>query len=544
MSEKKITSQEYNQWLAELKEKIRNSQLRAGLKVNTELLSLYWELGKAMTDKQANSTWGDKIITQLAADLTAEFKDLEGFSRSNLFNIRKWYQFYAADPQIVQQSVGLLSQSGEQGADQIIQQPVGQFPAVLAIVPWGHHIQIVTKSQSVDEALFYVQQTALHNWKRTVLIYQIESGLFQRKGKAYNNFEITLPKVQSELATELLKNPYNIGFLNLTEEANERDLENAILANLKKFLMEMGVGFSFYGQQFHIKVGEKDYYIDLIFYHTRLHCYFVIELKVTEFEPEHAGKLEFYITAVDEQIKLPEDSPTIGLLLCKTADKIIVEYTLKTKTKPMGVAEYKHVIPKELRDELPDEEILKQELEKEIIIPQKPINEKINKLKEIVQRIKTDPADLEKNNDLVKKVFANIVRPLIAFIETKMVDVKPLFQKTRIEWRLNEKHLGAYVTSYDVDVHLTTTENVWVFGFEFALETFIHGGVKAFNVWHRLEINLDKHKYTIGPERGKVWMEKVYSRFPSENELDELANRFVENMLDDINNNAERILES
>jgi predicted nuclease of restriction endonuclease-like (RecB) superfamily len=543
MSIKKITSQEYNQWLAELKEKIRNSQLRAGLKVNTELLSLYWELGKAMTDKQANSTWGDKIITQLAADLTAEFNDLEGFSRSNLFNIRKWYQFYATALPIVQQSVGLLFQSDEQGSDQIVQQAVGQIPAILGIIPWGHHIQVVTKSKSIEEALFYVQQTALHSWKRTVLIHQIESALFHRKGKAYSNFEITLPKVQSELAAELLKNPYNIGFLNLSEEVSERDLENAILANLKKFLLELGVGFSFYGQQFYIKVGTKDFYIDLIFYHTRLHCYFVIELKVTEFEPEHAGKLEFYITAVDEQIKLPEDNPTIGLLLCKTADKVIVEYTLKTKTKPMGVAEYNHVIPKEWRNELPDEKILKHELEKEIIIPQKPFNEKINKLKEIVARIKTDPADLEKNNDLVKKVFTNIVRPLIELIETKMTDVKPLFQKTRIEWRLNEKHIGAYVTSYDIDAHLMATENIWVFGFEFALETFIHGGVKAFSVWQRLEINLDKHKYMIGPERGKIWMEKVYSKFLSENELDELADRFVETMVDDINNNAERILD-
>lgn len=540
--ENKITSQEYKLWLAELKEKIRNSKLRVGLKVNTELLSLYWELGKAMTEKQLNSTWGDKIIPQLAADLTSEFKDLEGFSRSNLFNIRKWYQFYANDLQIVQQSVGLISQSGEQGPSQIVQQAVGQFPTVLGVIPWGHHIQIVTKSKSIEEALFYVQQTALHNWKRTVLIHQIESGLFHRKGKAYNNFEITLPNGQSELASELLKNPYNIGFLDLSEEVSERDLENAILANIKKFLLELGVGFSFYGQQFHIKVGTKDYYIDLIFYHTRLHCYFVIELKVTEFEPEHAGKLEFYITAIDEQIKLPEDYPTIGLLLCKTADKVIVEYTLKTTTKPLGVAEYKHVIPKEWRNKLPDEKSLINELEKEFIIPQKPFNEKITRLKEIVQRIKTDPADLEKNHDLVKKVFSNIARPLIELIETKMIEIKPLFKKTKLEWRINEKHLGAYITSY-TENDLLTTENIWAFGFDFTLETLILGGVKAFSVWHRLDINLDKHKYTIGPERGKTWVERVYSKFLSEKELDELAERFVENILDDVNNNAERILE-
>jgi predicted nuclease of restriction endonuclease-like (RecB) superfamily len=294
---------------------------------------------------------------------------LEGFSRSNLFNIRKWYQFYAKDLQTVQQRVGLLTKAGPQEINQMVQQPVGQFPPVLGLIPWGHHIQLVTKSKSIEEALYYLQQTAKNDWKRSVLVHQMELALYQRKGKAQHNFEITLPKAQSELAVELLKNPYNLGFLHLSEEVNERDLENAILANIKKFLLELGVGFSFYGQQFHLKVSDRDFYIDLIFYHTRLHCYFVIELKVTDFDPEYVGKLAFYITAIDEQIKLPEDNPTIGLLLCKTADKVIVEYSLKTKNKPMGVAEYKHAIPSEWKNELPDETLLKQELEKEVIIP-------------------------------------------------------------------------------------------------------------------------------------------------------------------------------
>ena len=542
MALKKITGQEYNLWLAELKDKIRNSQLRAGLKVNTEMLSLYWELGKAMSEKQANSTWGDKIITQLAADLTAEFKDLEGFSRSNLFNIRKWYQFYAKNLQIVQQSVGLLTQANQQEADQIVQQPVGQFPVVLGLIPWGHHIQVVTKSQTIEEALFYVQQTALHNWKRTVLIYQIESALYYRKGKAQNNFEITLPKTQSELATELLKNPYNLGFLSLSEEVSERDLENAILANIKKFLLELGVGFSFYGQQFHVKIGDKDFYIDLIFYHTRLHCYFVIELKVTEFEPEHAGKLEFYITAIDEQIKLPEDNPTIGLLLCKTADKIIVEYSLKTKSKPMGVAEYKHAIPKEWKNELPDEEILKQELEKEITIPQKPLDEKIDRLKEIVKKMNADPADLEKDNDLVKKVLTEIQQPLIKLIDKKLADVKSMFKNYKVEGRYNQRTLEWNMHDFELNAKLLLEENVWMLGFQVALETFIQGGTKAFNVWQRLEIHLDKHKYMIGPDRGKVWYERVYRKMLTNGELEDITDRFVELIIDKINRQTERIL--
>lgn len=251
--------------------------------------------------------------------------------------------------------------------------------------------------------MFYVQQTALHDWKRSVLVHQIDSGLHNRKGKAHNNFEISLPKAQSELAKEMLKNPYNLGFLNLSEEFSERDLEKSILANIKNFLLELGVGFSFCGQKYRVKVGEKDFYLDLLFYHTRLHCYFVIELKVIEFQPEHAGKLEFYITVIDEQIKLPEDNPTIGLLLCKTADQVIVEYSLKTKNKPMGVAEYKHAIPKEWKDQLPNEKLLKQEMERQIVVSQKPYETKIDRIKEIVKKINLDPADQEKDNNIIKK---------------------------------------------------------------------------------------------------------------------------------------------
>lgn len=295
---------------------------------------------------ESQASWGDKIITQLAVDLSAEFSDAIGFSRSNLFNIRKFYRFYSTETQLVQHNFGLLEK--------------------LSLLPWGHHIQIFSKCKHVNEAIFYIQEAATHSWKRSVLIYKIESGLYFRQGKAHTNFDRVLPKTQSELAQEILKNPYNIGYLGLTNTASEKELENSILSHVKKFLLELGTGFAFYGQQFQLQISDRDYYIDLLFYHTRLHCYFVIELKVTEFEPEQACKLEFYITAIDELLKMPEDKPTIGLLLCKTADKVIVEYTLKTKTKPMGVAEYKHVVPRKWKSELPDEKTLKDALEKNI----------------------------------------------------------------------------------------------------------------------------------------------------------------------------------
>ena len=357
----------YNQWLAEIKSRIRDSQLKAALKVNAEMLLLYWELGKAITAKQAESDWGDKIITQLSNDLASEFPDIKGFSVTNLKYIRKWFLFYSA---IGQQAVDQLGKAEETRDSEIGQQLVDQssqsekpFPNLLSLIPWGHHIQIITKTSNIDEALFYIQQTAVNNWSRNVLIHQIESGLYKRKGKAQNNFELTLPKHQSDLAREVLKNPYNLDFLSLGPESSERELEQALIANIKNFLLELGTGFSYLGQQYYLKVGEKDYYIDLLFYHTRLHCYVVVELKVTEFMPEFAGKLEFYLTAIDEQLKTEIDAPTIGLLLCKSVDKVVVEYSLRNKLKPMGVATYKHALPKEFKNALPSEEQLKEQLE-------------------------------------------------------------------------------------------------------------------------------------------------------------------------------------
>ena len=235
MTSKNIIDTNYQHWLTELKEKIRSSQLKAALKVNTEMLALYWEIGKELTEKQAQSNWGDKIITQLAKDLSSEFRDIKGFSRSNIFNIVKWYRYYSENPQIVQQPVGLIRKLSQQPADQIVQQPVRQLRTLLGQVPWGHHIQIITKVKNTTEAIFYLQQTALNNWSRAVLLHQIESGLYHRKGNAITNFELTLPKTQSDLARETLKNPYLFDFLGLGTEIQERELEKALIQHMKKF---------------------------------------------------------------------------------------------------------------------------------------------------------------------------------------------------------------------------------------------------------------------------------------------------------------------
>jgi len=408
-------------------------------------------------------------------------------------------------------------------------------------MPWGHHIQIFTRSHSIEEALFYIRQTASYNWKRTVLIHHIESNLYHRKGKAHNNFEFALPKPQSELAIELLKNPYSLEFLNLSEEASERDMENGILANIKKFLLELGSGFSFYGQQFHIQVSDKDYYIDLIFYHTRLHCYFVVELKVTEFEAEHMGKLDFYITAIDEQIKMPEDKPTIGLLLCKTVDKVIAEYSLKSKTKPMGIAEYKHKIPDEWKEELPTEELLRNELAKEITIHSKPIDEKMDKLKHLIRKLNTEEAQLERTDELIEKVFEEAGKPLINLIDIRLAALKNEFNQAKITILKNGGVSGTYKDNIDPEMKIPL-DNIWKLEFEFALEGFKKAGTKAFDVWQKLEIRFEKYRYCIGTEKERTWEERLYHKMPSQIELVLIADQFAGAFMDDIHARIEQLL--
>lgn len=375
----------YKQWLLQLKERVRSAQIKAVLKVNAELLALYWDIGKEILDKETNAGWGDKLVEQVAEDLSAEFPEVKGFSRRNLFYAKKLVDFWSKS-ELVQQPVALIEAKRKvqqpvapivqqavgqkkkkivpQAVAEIRQQPVDQMPSVLNTIPWGHHLQIITKCKDIKEALFYIQQTTQHNWSRSVLVHQMESGLYKRKGKALTNFEYTLPKPQSDLANELLKNPYNFDFLQLGEAASERDLETALTDHLIKFLLELGTGFAFIGRQQLLVVDKEDFFLDLLFYHTKLHCYVVVELKIDNFKPEYAGKLNFYLSAVDAQLKSKEDQPSIGLLLCKKAGKLIVEYSLKNIGKPIGVSEYQltESVPAKLKGKLPTIKQIEKEL--------------------------------------------------------------------------------------------------------------------------------------------------------------------------------------
>jgi predicted nuclease of restriction endonuclease-like (RecB) superfamily len=343
-----IMDSDYKTLILNLKQKIYSVQLKAAISVNRELLQFYWELGQTIVSKQSTTSWGDGFLKQLSSDLMNEFPDMKGFSRRNLELIRQWHTFWN-NAVIAKQPVSQLD---------------SQVIAIITQIPWGHNIAIISKCKNIEEALYYVNNTINHSWSRSVLIHQIESGLFQREGNAITNFSSALPVPQSDLAQQTLKDPYIFDFLSLAKDHNERDLENELINHISHFLLELGAGFAYIGKQVNIVVGDKDFFIDLLFYHTHLHCYVVIELKTVEFEPEHAGKLNFYIKAVDNKFKKEVDNPTIGIILCKSKNKVIAEYALSDIHKPIGVSEYQltQALPDNLKSSLPSIEELEQEL--------------------------------------------------------------------------------------------------------------------------------------------------------------------------------------
>jgi predicted nuclease of restriction endonuclease-like (RecB) superfamily len=350
MSDELAFNQDYKSWLKELKLSFRSRQIKASLKVNQELLFFYWDLGVGILEKQEKVEWGQGLIRQLSLDLKREFPDVKGFSERNLKYVRQWVQFFI--PTIGQQAVAQLEEQSQ------------RHLSVISQVPWGHNIAIISKCETPKIAQFYLQKVIENGWSRVVLTHQIESGLWEREGAAISNFQTTLPEPQSELAQQCLKDPYQFDFLNLTEDVHERELELKLIEHITQFLMELGSGFAYMGRQFKLMVGKRDFYLDLLFYHTQLHCYVVIELKTVEFEPEHAGKLNFYLKAVDEQLKGEHDAPSIGILLCKGHDHVVVEYALSNIDNPIGVSEYQltKALPEKLKTSLPSIEEIENEL--------------------------------------------------------------------------------------------------------------------------------------------------------------------------------------
>ena len=354
-------NKDYLPFLHQIKEKILTARYQAVLAVNSRMIFLYWEIGMYILTLQKEKGWGAKVIDQLSADLKKDFPDMKGLSPRNLKYMRKFAE--ELPPRlIVQQLAALNIVKKKLKTYKINYDLFMQHPA--ALLPWSHSMVLMDKIKMPDERIFYVQKSIENSWSRNVLIHQIENGLFKQNRKLTSNFKKTLPAPVSELATETFKNTYFFDFINLKDQALEKDLEDALIDKITKFLLELGVGFAFVGRQYHLEVENQDYSLDMLFYHTHLHCYVVVELKIGDFKPEYAGKINFYLSAIDEQVKGKQDQPSIGLILCKQANKIIAEYVIRDTSKPIGIAQYKIIkrIPKNLQDFLPAKAELKNRL--------------------------------------------------------------------------------------------------------------------------------------------------------------------------------------
>jgi predicted nuclease of restriction endonuclease-like (RecB) superfamily len=362
---------EYKQWLTDLKNRIRQSQIKASVRINTSMIELYWSIGCDIVEKQAEAKWGSGIIKQLSKDLRADMSNVDGFSETNLRYMKRFYMFYNKQDTI-QHQFGAIFQKFEKKSVERIQKEENQHQfgteisilEIVGAIPWRHHIEILNKCKSVKQALFYVQKTIENGWSRSVLMNFLEVDLYSAQGKALNNFSRLLPEAQSDLAGEIVKDPYNFSFIALTDKYKEKELEDALIDNITKFLLELGQGFAYIGRQVPVKIGKKERAIDLLFYHTELHCYLVIELKAGEFEVEYAGKLGLYISAINHQRKKEADNPTIGLLICKTKDNVEVQYSLEIINQPIGVSEYKlsKLLPENFKSALPSIEEIEKRL--------------------------------------------------------------------------------------------------------------------------------------------------------------------------------------
>jgi len=369
---------EYAEWIAEIKHRYRSAQVKAAVKVNGEKLLFNWQLGRDLVQKKAEERWGAGVVEQVSLDLKKEFPNEDGFSTSNLWYMKKWYLFYThhISSEKLQRLVGELQSSINQEriklqrtVGELVKQSVSEtendtsneFPLPFALVPWGQHIEIITRSESLEEALFYMQHVIEKGLSRTALVNSYKAHLYEHQGKIVNNFSRYLPEPQSHLVQEVLKENYDFGFATVDHEPfEERELEDALTSDVTNLLLEMGTGFAFMGRQKEIIVGGRSRKIDLLFYHVRLRCYIACEIKVKPFEPEFTGKLNYYVSAVDELLKAPDDNPTIGLLICSDMDKTDVQWSFRGITTPMGVATYNNI---RIKDMLPTQEQLKERME-------------------------------------------------------------------------------------------------------------------------------------------------------------------------------------
>lgn len=531
----------YIGFLESLKEKIRVSRQSAAIAVNKELLNIYWEIGNAILNQQQLSGWGSKVIDSLSQDLKSDFPDFKGLSVRNLKYMLAFAKAYP-DFQLVQ---GGLAQIDQAHPSEIVQVPLAQLP-------WYHHITLLDRVKDLKTRLFYIKKCVENGWSRDVMVHQIETNLHLREGKSITNFHTTLPNLQSDLAHQTLKNPYILDFLNLTEDIKEKDLEKSLIGSLKNFLLELGNGFAYVGNQKNLVVEGDDFFLDLLFYNYKLHCFVVIELKIGDFKPEYAGKLNFYINVVNNQLKGENDNQTIGILLCKTPNQTVVKFSLQDIQQPIGVSEYhlQTALPDYFQGGLPTVEELEAELDKEYQELKSPVDKKLSKIQELLENMNKGQHLQElKSDKTTKKIFHEFFEPLTELIFTQMQEkIAMMFTEFRISLNVNLHEMNSLA-----DMELMVSKPL-VFGEKAEtvdkLGIFVHGlglkaaGSKAFDHWERLVIIFEKYVMRIGVRECKgedLWMEKMYHDIPSDSDITYLAEKYMEFWLEELGKKIEAL---
>jgi predicted nuclease of restriction endonuclease-like (RecB) superfamily len=528
----------YRQILNSLKDKIRQARLQASVVVNAQLLQVYWEIGQTILEQQNKQGWGAKTIERLAADLKIEFEDMKGLSARNLRYMRDFAKAY---PQIsfwqplVAKMQGIDTQENE-----IMQPAVAQLEKLASQLPWAHNIVLLEKLQTVEERLFYAQKCIQNGWSKAILIHQIKSGLITRQGKAITNFEQTLPKYESDLARETFKNPYLFDFLGIGEEVHERELEKALIQHIKKFLLELGRGFAFVGNQRNLIVNGDDFFLDLLFYNYHLHCFVVFELKVGDFMPEYAGKLNFYINTIDQQIKGVHDKSTIGVLLCKTPNETVVKFALTGIQSPIGVAEYEliNTLPKQLKAQMPTVEELEAELEKELQENMSEVERRLKLVKEKVKAMQTEELQTPATYDLLQIIFDKSLKPLYQRIVAKFhTDLAPEFLTKRTMWQLKDKLV---YTIEDVEAFWRKEENLnGTTEIEFQYQLWGLKKIGTENVHVHIPLKLTISTYWFGfsivnHDDSQPFLKKMYHQQLTKEEIQIMIDLLVTKALDRI----------
>ena len=521
--------------ITSLKEKIRQARLKAAVVVNSSLLQVYWEIGNTILEQQKEEGWGAKIINRLSVDLKTEFPDFKGLSVRNLKYMRAFAEAY---PQFGQQSAAQIQNQDNQIVT-IVQQPAAQLP-------WGHHQVLLDKVKEPGQRLFYIQKAVENGWSRDIMVHQIETGLYERTGKAITNFKTTLPDIQSDLAQQTIKNPYVFDFLSFSEEIKERELEKALIQHLKKFMLELGKGFAYVGNQKNLVVAGDDFFLDLLFYNYHMHCFVVFELKVGEFKPEFAGKLNFYVNTINEQLKGAEDKPTIGVLLCKTPNETVIKYSLQGIDSPIGVADYQFTkaLPVALKTEMPTVEELELELEQGYEELKNPAQKRMDALKEKLAQIKGPEVKQVATTAILFEMIDKSLVPLFGQLIKNMEEIKPLFVTENYFWESKDGNLSQLE---EMAAHWKNEE--WLrsqnsFFFIYQLHGFKKAGTDAFNVGYQLNVRLDVYWYGVmltNYNNHETLVKKLYGEQLTTEDINKITDIVLEAMITDIDQNIENI---